>query len=135
MRNPKSYPNTPPTPSDRFSITEKGLRACGATGMKNVAVQMRQMADELDQGAERLSAEMPTPEKAVRQRRHRKGKLPKKSRYGTVCGRYRGTETRVADLRLCGLWLKAAGFDIGQKYEVEVEDGKLTIRPKERDPE
>ena len=56
-------------------------------------------------------------------------------RRGTVCGRYRGTETRVADLRLGGLWLKAAGFDIGQKYEVEVEDDKLTIRPKERDPE
>jgi hypothetical protein len=134
MRKRKSYPNISPTPSDRFSITEKGLRACGATNMEKAVEQLRKVADELEKGAGRLNQEMPTPEAAPRRRRKSKG--PKMLRRGTVCGRYRyGSEVRVSDLRLCGLWLKAAGFDIGQKYEVEVEDDKLTIRPKERDPE
>jgi len=47
-------------------------------------------------------------------------------RFGTVCGRWRG-EKRVADLRMSGLWLEAAGFMVGQEYEVEVDDGKLVI--------
>jgi hypothetical protein len=34
--------------------------------------------------------------------------------------------------RLSGLWLKAAGFDLGRKYEVHVEDRKLTIRAQKR---
>jgi len=29
--------------------------------------------------------------------------------------------------RLWGKWLKAAGFDRGQRFEVEAEAGKLTI--------
>lgn len=47
-------------------------------------------------------------------------------RFGTVCGRWRG-ERRVADLRLSGLWLEAAGFLVGQEYEVEVDGGRLVI--------
>ncbi|HVF62271.1 MAG TPA: SymE family type I addiction module toxin [Thermoanaerobaculia bacterium] len=35
---------------------------------------------------------------------------------------------RVPDLRLSGRWLRAAGFDLGQGYEVEVRSGKLVIR-------
>jgi hypothetical protein len=27
-----------------------------------------------------------------------------------------------------GKWLRTAGFDLGQQFEVEVEAGKLTIR-------
>jgi toxic protein SymE len=32
-------------------------------------------------------------------------------------------------LRLCGLWLKAAGFTIGQNVRVEVSEGRLLIEP------
>lgn len=46
-----------------------------------------------------------------------------------VCGRYRSDEVRVPDLRMSGLWLATAGFDLGQRYEVEVRHGELTIRP------
>jgi hypothetical protein len=31
-------------------------------------------------------------------------------------------------LRLSGKWLAAAGFDLGQQYEVEIAAGRLTIR-------
>jgi hypothetical protein len=34
----------------------------------------------------------------------------------------------VPDLQLSGKWLGAAGFDLGQRFEVEIEAGKLTIR-------
>jgi len=50
-------------------------------------------------------------------------------RSGTVCGRWNGQwRRRVPDLRLSGLWLRAAGFDLGQAFEVEVRAGELVIR-------
>jgi DNA-binding protein H-NS len=48
-------------------------------------------------------------------------------RSGTVCGRWTGSG-RAPDLRLSGRWLGAAGFDLGQAYEVEVRSGRLVIR-------
>ena len=48
-------------------------------------------------------------------------------RSGTVCGRWSGRE-RFPDLRLSGRWLRAAGFDLGQAYEVEVRAGRLVVR-------
>jgi type I toxin-antitoxin system toxin SymE len=48
-------------------------------------------------------------------------------RSGTVCGRWTGS-ARVPDLRLSGRWLRAAGFDLEQAYEVEVRSGRLMIR-------
>ena len=48
-------------------------------------------------------------------------------RSGTVCGRWRG-RGRVPDLRLCGAWLREAGFDLGQGYEVEVKAERLTVQ-------
>ena len=48
-------------------------------------------------------------------------------RLATICGRWQETG-RVPDLRLSGKWLREAGFDLGQRFEVEVEAGKLTIR-------
>ena len=51
---------------------------------------------------------------------------PQVFRRGTVCGRYRN-ENRVPDLRLSGKWLRHAGFELGQKYQVKVDAGRLTI--------
>ncbi len=48
-------------------------------------------------------------------------------RFATICGRWQGRQ-RVPDLRLSGLWLREAGFDLGQHFEIEVEAGRLTIR-------
>ena len=48
-------------------------------------------------------------------------------RSGTVCVRWRG-RGRVPDLWLCGAWLREAGFDLGQGYEVEVKAERLTVQ-------
>jgi type I toxin-antitoxin system toxin SymE len=45
----------------------------------------------------------------------------------TICGCWQETG-RVPALRLSGKWLREAGFDVGQEFEVEIEAGKLTIR-------
>jgi hypothetical protein len=44
-----------------------------------------------------------------------------------IYGRFQ-EHSRVPDLWLSGKWLGAAGFDLGQQFEVEVEAGTLTIR-------
>jgi Toxin SymE, type I toxin-antitoxin system len=57
-----------------------------------------------------------------------------KTRRARVAGRRRGPcgrwsrRERVPDLWLSGRWLRAAGFDLGQAYEVEVRSGRLVIR-------
>lgn len=43
-----------------------------------------------------------------------------------MCGRYRD-EVQVPALQLCGKWLRSAGFDLGQKVQVQVGDGQLMI--------
>jgi hypothetical protein len=48
-------------------------------------------------------------------------------RFATICGRWQGRR-RVPDLRLSGLWLRQAGFDLGQHFEIDIEPGRLTIR-------
>ena len=144
MRNPESYPNTPPTPSDRFFLTEQGLRSLGALDMKQAVAHLREIADALEEGAGLLSRDAPkstrstksTKSTSSRNRRHKNGKQPKKLRHGTICGSYRpSTHTNVPALRLCGLWLEQAGFDLGQRYEVKVAKGQLTIRAAKRHPE
>jgi hypothetical protein len=60
-------------------------------------------------------------------RRRRKQARKRGRRLLTICGKYRGRR-RVPDLRLMGLWLERAGFDLGRLCEVEVEAGTLTIR-------
>jgi hypothetical protein len=88
------------------------------------AAELHNLADGLQRSAERLGMDiLEVPPQGISQL----------LRYGTVCGRYRhGSNVRVSDLRLCGLWLKGAGFDIGQGYEVRVERNKLTIQPAAR---
>ena len=44
----------------------------------------------------------------------------------TVCGQYQN-QHRVPSLRLSGKWLRQAGFDLGQKAQVKVDAGRLTI--------
>lgn len=59
--------------------------------------------------------------------RHEQDDEPAPERHRlTVCGRWRHN-SRVPDLRMTGLWLRKAGFDLGQKYEVQVEEGRLVV--------
>jgi len=60
-------------------------------------------------------------------RRRRKEARHRGCRLLTVCGRWQAGK-RIPDIRLSGLWLRKAGFDLGQEFEVKVEAGALTIR-------
>ncbi len=62
-----------------------------------------------------------------KRRRRRTQARARGHRLITVCGKWRGNR-KIPDLRLLGLWLEKAGFDLGQQCEVEVESGTLTIR-------
>ncbi len=125
MRN-RTLDSTTLTPTtsldtvDRWFITEKGLRASGAASMMASAASLRQAATELEEAASRLSQETSQSPNGS------EDTTLQTFRRGTVCGRYRH-ETRVPDLRLCGKWLRNAGFELGQKYQVMVGDGQLTI--------
>lgn len=73
-----------------------------------------------------------TAELSPASRRRRRAARAKKARqngrrFGTVCGRWR-KHRRVPDLRLSGDWLRQAGFELGQEFEVEVVAGRLTIQ-------
>ena len=88
--------------------------------MRAAATSLRQTAAELEKAAKRLSQDMPAPSNGAEEA------SPQVFRRGTVCGRYRN-ENRVPDLRLSGKWLRHAGFELGQKYQVKVDAGRLTI--------
>ena len=62
-----------------------------------------------------------------RKRRRRKEARKRGRRLHTVCGRSRGGR-RLPDLRMTGQWLEAAGFALGQEFEVKVKAGRLTLR-------
>ena len=43
--------------------------------------------------------------------------------------KYRASQRKdVPWLNLGGLWLAKAGFNVGQKIEIKIEDGQLTIK-------
>lgn len=62
-----------------------------------------------------------------RQRQRRKEARERRHRLVTVCGKWRGGR-KIPDLRLMGLWLERAGFELGQHCEVAVGACTLTIR-------
>jgi|CXWL01.1.fsa_nt_gi hypothetical protein len=85
-----------------YSVTERGQRA---------------LAARLHLDAER-SARRRAWARALRQQGRR---------CGTVYSRFKH-DRFVPELRLCGAWLEAVGFDLGQVFEVGVEERKLVIR-------
>ena len=106
-------------------VTEKGLRASGAASMRAAAANLRQTATELEKAAQRLGQEMPGPSNGSSATSD--GSTPPQAfRRITVCGQYQN-EHQVPALRLAGKWLRQAGFDLGQKVQVKVDQQRLTI--------
>lgn len=68
-----------------------------------------------------------TETREERRRQRRKKAQARGHRLVTVCGKQRGNR-KIPDLRLVGLWLEKAGFDLGRQCEIEVGSGTLTIR-------
>lgn len=103
-------------------VTEEGLKAL-AEYEKLHSKRLVRKVRLPDTVAEHLEAE------AWHERRQRRRKQARERghRLLTVCGKNRGRR-RVPDLRLMGVWLERAGFDLGRLCEVKVESGTLTIR-------
>ena len=106
-------------------VTEKGLRASGANRMRAAAAELRQTAAELEKAARRLGQDMPGPPNGSGVTSDG-ATPPQVFRRITVCGQYRNHH-QVPALRLAGKWLRQAGFDLGQKVQVKVDQQRLTI--------
>ena len=87
--------------------------------MEATAAELRKTAAELEKAARRLIQEMPERANGSRE-------APLMLRRATVSYRYRN-EHQVPELRLGGKWLRRAGFDLGQKVAVKVDERRLTI--------
>ncbi len=130
MRNRTLDSTTPASTLDSadgwvWFVTEKGLRASGVTSMKAAAADLRQTAAELEKAARRLGQDIPAPSNGSGATSD--GVTPPQVfRRFTVCGQYRD-QHQVPALRLTGKWLRQAGFDLGQKVQVQVNSGRLTI--------
>ncbi len=130
MRNRTPDSSTPPPTLDSadgwvWFVTEKGLRASGATSMKAAAAELRQTAAELETAARRLGQDMTPPSNGAGATSDG-ATSPQVFRRITVCGQYRN-QHQVPALRLAGKWLRQAGFDLGQKVQVKVDQQRLTI--------
>lgn len=55
-----------------------------------------------------------------------------KERLLTVCGQYNSSDRKVPVLILKGQWLEEAGFQIGDRVEISLDDGKLFMENKGR---
>ena len=108
-----------------YFITEKGMRASGAASMKAAAADLRQTAVELEQAARRLARDMPAPSNGSGATADA-GAPPQVFRRLTVCGQYQN-QHQVPAIRIAGKWLRQAGFDLGQKIQVKVDQRQLTI--------
>ncbi len=103
--------------------------------MKAAEAELRQTAAELEKASRRLKQEMPAPSNGSDATAGTDGALtvhasgatpPQVFRRFTVCGQYRN-QHQVPALRLAGKWLRQAGFDLGQKVAVKVDQRRLTI--------
>jgi len=104
-----------------YRVTEEGLKALEeyAKVHGKAAVEAVPLSDVPGALAESIEAEAWQENKRWRRREAR----DRGRRMLTVCGRLRAGK-RIPDIRLCGLWLKKAGFDLGQELEIEVEAGR-----------
>ncbi len=107
-------------------MTEKGLRSSGAASMKAAAADLRQTAVELEKAARRLRQDPSPPSSDAGGASTSGATPPQVFRRITVCGQYQ-KEHQVPALRLSGKWLRQAGFDLGQKVQVRVDDRRLTL--------
>ena len=101
-------------------ITDKGLRASGAASMRSTATGLRRFAGDLVKAARRLDQD-------VLLRPSGTGESAPSLRRATITYRRCKGDELLPELRLGGKWLRRAGFDLGQKVQVKVDAGRLTI--------
>ena len=107
---------TGPT-DDRFvyRLTPQALHILAEHG---AGEELAHPAARITDAAEAIEAESKRRRRCEARRRGR--------RLATISHCTRGSQ-RLPLLRLSGNWLREAGFDLGQEYEVEVGEGRLTL--------
>jgi len=127
MRGPTKHSTNLTEPSgptdDRFvyHLTPAGQRLLAdqeqATGthLYRPAARTAEVADAVQRETRRQRRK----ELAARARRNGR-------RFGTISYRQRGGRQLPA-LRVSGKWLREAGFDLGQEFEITIDDGRLVI--------
>ena len=125
MCEPGSDFTTGPEPTGPFDdsvgyrVTEEGLKALQEYEKRHGTTVVRKVP--------------PSPKTVTaddwqeHRRQRRKQAREQRHRLVTVCGKRRGNR-KIPDLRLMGLWLEQAGFDLGRLCEVEIGPETLTIR-------
>ena len=127
MREPGSdfttRPDTDPfDDSVGYRVTEKGFKA--------LQEYEKRHGTTVVQKAPRpglVARATPAEDWREHRRQRRKQAREQGHRIVTVCGKWRGGR-KIPDLRLMGLWLEQAGFDLGRLCEIEIGSGTLTIR-------
>jgi len=115
----RSHPPRPPEDRFVYRLTPKALQVLrehkpGAPLAEPVA-RTADLEEAIDAETER------------RRRRHRYREARDRGRrLGTVSRRHLRGE-RLPLIRLSGKWLRAAGFDLGQEFEVEIAEGRLVL--------
>jgi len=105
-----------------YRVTKEGLKALA----EYEARHGKAVVEEVPLPSDAAEALQDTARRE-RRRQRRKEARERGLRLLTVCGRWRSNR-RIPEMRLTGLWLRNAGFDLGQEFEVEVSAGALTIR-------
>ena len=85
--------------------------------MKATARDLRASAAGLEKAAKVLDQEMPSRTRGWQET------TAQGFRRGTISGRYCNGD-RVPYLRLSGRWLRRAGFELGQKFQIRVDYGR-----------
>lgn len=119
-----TLPDDPGPADDSFGyrVTEEGFKALAEYEKRHGKTVVRKVPLP-DEAAEAIATEEWLEDRRQRRRKARE----QGHRLVTVCGKWRG-ERKIPDIRLMGLWLERAGFDLGRLCEVEVGAGTLTIR-------
>jgi hypothetical protein len=102
-----------------YHLEPKALRLlaehAGGEELARPAVRVADVAEAID-----------AEERLRRRRRHYREARRRDRRFATVSHCTRGSR-RLPLVRLTGQWLREAGFDVGQEYEVEVGEGRLIL--------
>ena len=102
-----------------YRVTEEGLKALEEYEKRHGTTVVRKLPPS------------PKTVTAVDRQEHRRQRRKQAREQGhrivTVCGKWRDGR-KIPDLRLMGLWLEQAGFDLGRLCEIEIGPSILTIR-------
>jgi len=127
MRGPAQHSTNLPEPSG--PTDERFVYHLTPAGQEVLAEHERSTGEQFHLPAAPLSDVAAAVEREERRRRHEARREAAKSdgrRFGTVSYRWKN-EKRFPQLRVSGQWLQEAGFDLGQEFEIIVNDGRLII--------